>query len=286
MSHTGRKQHRRRTRSEIAKLESQIEAVLTEEPGQSVRHVFYRMTDPRLDVSVAKTESGYRQVQQRCLSMRRDGTIPYYWITDSTRMGWHVHTYDGPADFLRRTAGLYRSILWTSSQPHVEVWCESRSIAGTLLSDCQQLAVSLYPAGGFASDTLCHDAAMSINNLARERAVVIYIGDYDPSGVLIDQDIERKMRSHLHCPLDFKRIAINQNQIDLYGLPAKPRKTTDRRRLDIQTTVEAEAMPAGTLRGILRSAVEHYLPAGALKAAKVAEESEKQTLYSLCDIIS
>ena len=65
-------------------------------------------------------------------------------------------------------------------------------------------------------------------------------------------------------------------QIAQYDLPTKPRKSTERRRLDIEHTVEAEAMPAGLLRRMLRDKIESFLPAGALAAAKVAEESERE----------
>ena len=60
-------------------------------------------------------------------------------------------------------------------------------------------------------------------------------------------------------------------------LPTKPRKTTDRRALHITETVEAEAMPAYLMRGLLRETVETYLPAHALLVAKAAEESAAHT---------
>ena len=43
-------------------------------------------------------------------------------------------------------------------------------------------------------------------------------------------------------------------------------------------TVEAEAMPAGILRGHLRRRIEALLPTGALAAARAAEESERSFL--------
>lgn len=39
---------RRRTNAEVGELDSQIMAVLIEDHPLSIRHVFYRMTDPRL----------------------------------------------------------------------------------------------------------------------------------------------------------------------------------------------------------------------------------------------
>ena len=151
-----------------------------------------------------------------------------------------------------------------------------------MLSDtCRELSVTLYPAGGFASATLCYEAAQVIDRAKRERAVVLYVGDFDPAGLLIDRDIEAKLRGHLDTPLTFKRLAINPLQIEVFDLPTKPRKAGERRRLDVKATVEAEAMPAATMRSMVRDAVESYLPEGALRVAKVAEESERAGMRML-----
>ena len=108
-------------------------------------------------------------------------------------------------------------------------------------------------------------------------------GTIDPAGVLIDQSIEAELREHLDdsAPLTFHRLAVNEDQIARYSLPTKPRKKGERRRQDIRTTVEAEAMPAGDLRRMLRDKVESFLPAGALERAKVAEASEREWLEAV-----
>ena len=272
---------RRATRAELEQLNRQIIEVLELDHPQSVRHAFYRMTDPRLAVPVEKSDAGYDRVQRRCLALRRSGRIPYNWISDTSRRGYHVPTFDGAGDFIEHFSGLYRAALWTKREPLVEVWCESRSLAGVLQADCERLAVSLYPSGGFASATLCYEAACEIDRAGRAEVVVLYIGDYDPAGLLIDQSIETELLKHLHTRLIIRRLAINEVQIGVYDLPTKPRKESDKRRLDVNETVEAEAMPAMILRQIVREAVESYLPPRALQAALVAEESERAGLQML-----
>lgn len=280
----------RRSRGEVDQLESQIYAVLEADHPQSVRHVFYRMTDPRLPVSVEKSENGYRHIQHRITEMRRSGKLPYGWITDATRRGYFTNTFTDKAEFIRRFAGLYRADLWAMADAYVEVWAESRSIAGVIHGDCNDLAVSLYPAGGFSSITLAYQAAEFINDATgngEREANVIYIGDYDPAGVLIDKSIEKELRAHLHSDvvLNFHRIAITEDQIERYDLPTKPRKTGDKRALHVKSTVEAEAMPAHILRTMLREAIERYLPDGALEAARIAEQSEQEGLRILADAL-
>jgi hypothetical protein len=276
----------RRSAEETAQLERQIYAVLAEDHPQSVRHVFYRMTDPRLPVFVEKSDHGYKQVQLRMTEMRRAGTLPYGWITDATRRGHYTNTFSSGADFIRAYAGLYRADLWEFADAYVEVWVESRSIAGVIEADCRDLAVSLFPAAGFSSLTLAYSSAMGINaatDSGRKAAHVVYIGDYDPAGVLIDLSIEKELRQHLHRAVDlsFHRIAITEAQIERYDLPTKPRKAGDKRSTHVKATVEAEAMPAKIMRRLLRDSIEAFLPDGALEIAKVAEKSERAGLLVL-----
>jgi hypothetical protein len=277
---------RRRTKDEVAQLDAQIISVLRGDHPQSVRHVFYRMTDPRLREPVEKSDRGYRHVQHRIVELRRDGSIPYNWITDASRTGYFTNTYSSRAEFLLSVKSLYRADLWQQSDYYCEVWVESRSIAGVVRRDCRELAVSLYPCGGFASISQAHEAAEDINARDERRPVVVfYIGDYDPAGVLIDVALERELITHLDddIELDFRRIAISEDQIGAYDLPTKPRKAGDRRSTHIESTVEAEAMPAGIMRSLLRDEIEALLPNGALLVAKVAEESERLWLDQLAD---
>jgi hypothetical protein len=246
------------------------------------------MTNPRLPEPVEKTDQGYAQVQDRIVKMRRAGTLPYGWITDATRRGYLTDTFSDAGDFLRRVKGLYRADLWQPSDFYCEVWTESRSIAGVIQDDCEDLAVSLYPCGGFASISLAYQAAEYINSRRDGKHVVIlFIGDYDPAGVLIDVALEQELRKHLRPDVDmtFARLAITHQQIRKHDLPSKPRKPTDRRVPELLETVEAEAMPAHLLRGMLRKEIDLLLPPNALAVAKAAEESERSRLNLITSLI-
>ena len=67
-----RRQHQGRDR---AARHAKSYDVLREDHPQSVRHVFYRMTDPRLEEPVEKSDHGYRHVQDRLKKLRRAGRI-------------------------------------------------------------------------------------------------------------------------------------------------------------------------------------------------------------------
>ena len=222
-------------------------------------------------------------MQSRVVGMRRAGLISYGSISDSTRRGYHVATYGSAAEALRRWTQSYRANLWQDAGVYVEVWCESRSIAGVIHDLCRELAVSLYPSGGFTSLTLAHGAALGINEATNDGdlpARVIYIGDYDPAGVLIDVKIEEEIREHLHqeVDLEFYRLAVRPEQIEAMNLSTKPRKAGERRAWHVTQTVEAEAIPAQTLRSMVKSEIEVMLPPGSMAATLAAEESERKMI--------
>ncbi len=278
----------RRTKAEMEMFDRQLIDLARADHPQSVRHLFYQTTDPRLAAHVEKSEHGYRKVQQRVAQLRQRGLIPFSWITDASRHGYHVATYEDGADFLRSNAGAYRADIWRDAGVYCEVWVESRSIAGVIHDECRRLAVSLYPSGGFTSISFAYQAAEYIRDYARGRPVVVfYIGDYDPAGVLIDTDIEKKLKLHLGegISLDFRRIGITAEQIAEFDLPLKPRKMGDRRAPHIKHTVEAEAMPAHILRALLRHELETLLPPDAVEVASIEERSVRAYLDELADLM-
>ncbi len=277
----------RRTKGQVKTLDDQIVQALAECHPQSVRHVFYLMTDPRLDEPVSKTEKGYRAIKHRLKELRRSGRVPYHFINDMSRRGYHVATFGDAEDFIRRMRAVYRADLWETADVYVEVWCESRSIAGVIEPLCKELCVSLYPSGGNTSMTLAYQAAMNINDLyAGRRVVIFYVGDYDPAGVIIDVGIERELRQHLNkdVSLKFVRVAITEEQIKAYNLPTKPRKESEKRAPQVKVTVEAEAMPPAKLRQLLRGEIEALLPPRAMEVTRAAEESEREIMGQLAQV--
>lgn len=278
----GSRRGRPRTKR-MRQIAEQILAILAEDFPQSVRHIFYRLLDPTLPEAVPKTTGGYKCVQRELVELRRSGRVHYSWISDTTRWGYYTSTHMHAADAIRAAAHAYRVDLWTQADTYVEVWTESRSMAGVIRNVIDELAVPLYAAGGFTSLTLAFQAAEHIRELAKGRPVrIIYVGDWDPAGVMIDENIMRELRTHLpKLDIEEVRLAITAEQAG--RLPSKPRKSDEKRRPDIRRTVEAEAMPAGELRALLRRTVEEYLPAQALANIKMVEHEERQSLLEMAE---
>ena len=59
------------SKADLQQLDEQIVSALRKSRPQSVRHIFYLMTNPRLQRPVDKTEHGYERVQRQCVNLRR-----------------------------------------------------------------------------------------------------------------------------------------------------------------------------------------------------------------------
>ena len=79
--------------------------------------------------------------------------------------------------------------------------------------------------------------------------------------------------------MTFHRLAVNDDQIDTMGLPTRPPKRSDIRSPEVTRAVEAEAIPAPTMRGIVASALETLIPEKVLKFQREIEKQEKSYVY-------
>ena len=270
----------RRSPEEMDTLRSAIYAVAESDNPVSIRHIFYRMVVQGL---VEKTDKGYQQLQKATVDMRDAGELPYEWIEDSSRRAYWNTGYAGLDSYAKAAARLYRRDYWTDTDTLVEVWCESRSLVGALGQVCTEYVVPLFPSSGFSSLSFTYQAADHIIRSKRSHAVILYVGDYDQAGVLIDKAIESRLRDFLvdwPGELTFHRLAVNDDQIDTMALPTRPPKASDTRSKEVTRAVEAEAIPAPTMRGIVSAALQELIPEKVLRFQREIEKQERNTVYS------
>ena len=261
-------------------LRSAIYAVAEIDRPVSIRHIFYRMVTQNL---VEKSNKGYQQLQKATVDMRDTKALPYSWIEDSSRHAYWNTGYAGVGNYAEAAASLYRRDYWDSTDLLVEVWCESRSLAGVLGQVCREYVVPLFPSSGFSSLSFTYQAAVHIIESGRAHAVILYVGDYDQAGVLIDRAIEDRLRDFLASwegELTFHRLAVNDDQIDTMGLPTRPPKASDTRSPEVTRAVEAEAIPAPAMRGIVSSSLQELIPERVLTVQRLVEKQERNDIYT------
>jgi len=233
---------------------------------------------------VEKTEKEYKQTIGRLLvKMRKEGHLNYGWIADGTRWMRKPRTHTGLKNALEDTLRYYRRDVWQDQGVYVEVWCEKEAMAGVLYEETYKWDVPLFVTRGFSSITFLHSAAQEIN--ATEKPTYLYyLGDHDPSGLGISQQVEAGLRQHVskHIPIHFERICITPEQIEQYQLPTRPTKQTDSRAKGFKgDSVELDAMPARILRGLVANAIVQHIDDDAKEQTMQIEQLERQTLENV-----
>lgn len=240
----------------------------------SVRHVYYLAVSDGL---VDKHRPGYMKVQRALVKLRREGRIPYSWITDNSRSAFRVDTWGGVDGFLADVAGLYRRQLWSQSPWRVEVWCESDSIAGTVVGVARRWRVPVFPTRGHSSETFAYNAVQEWAATPHRQPVVLYIGDHDPHGLEIEESLADKLVRFADREIRFVRLAVTWPQVQELGLTG----TTPKKNYGYGLAVEAEALPPDMLRAAVDDAIGSYIDRDQLATIERVEAEERELLYEL-----
>jgi hypothetical protein len=269
----------RRTRAEIQSIKDELSAILEAQHPATVRQVFYLAETRGL---VPKTEHGYDAVGRYLLQMRVDGRVPFAWVADHTRWARKPPSHASLGAALQSTVRNYRRSLWDGQPAYVEVWCEKDALAGVLYEETRAWDVPLMVTRGFSSVTFLHEAAAEIRGKDRP-AYLYYFGDHDPSGVAVDQSIERRLRQFApEAEIHFRRVAVLPEQVTAWGLPARPTKCSDSRSKTFRgDSVEVDAISPVRLRQLVRENIERHIDRHAWEATRAAERAERETLRRL-----
>lgn len=247
-------------------------------PPMTVRQVFYRAEAEGL---VAKSDKGYRQIQYNLLHMRRQGIIPYSFISDATRWQRKPTTYDSIEDMLKDSSASYRRALWSAQDSYVEIWLEKNALAGVFSGITYEYDVGLMVSVGFSSETYLYEASEVIKeqNARGKLCYVFHFGDYDPSGVGIGTDIERKLQG-FGADVLFQRVAVTPDQILDMDLPTRPTKQSDSRarHFESNVSVELDAIHPNVLRQMITETIDSVVDQKQLEAVRRAEQLERESL--------
>lgn len=272
----------RRTSAELEEVDEAIVAAVEADKPVTLRGVYYRVVSAG---AVAKTEDGYRLIGRQLLKLRRAGRVSYGDITDGTRFLRTLKTWNGWEDALRNTAATYRRDLWHNQPAEVMIFTEKDAISGAIMPVIDRWDVPLGVLRGYSSESFSWSVAQYV--CAARAGVYIYqLGDHDPSGVDAWRafaakvtDFARERYSDVENWLEFQRIAVTPEQIEMWNLPTRPTKRSDTRSARFAgESVEVDAIPARQLRELVEDSIVQHVDAEAYRITREAERSERDIL--------
>lgn len=289
----------RRGRPRNEQIRDQVAALVLENRPATVRQIYYLGIGRYWEKDTNGDRSAYNKVCRLIGEMREEGRIPWGWIADNTRWVRQQQMFSDVDSAFERWAGTYRRDRWQSQYDHVEVWCESDSIAGVINPITRPLGIGLYVCRGQSSKTFVYEAVETYRSLPEDKqcVVVLYVGDHDCSGIAIPRSIEERIARYGDDELPevyFKRVAVRPDDVAGGTLQthAINRKDTNYRRfteycrengLNPDVAIEVEALPPAVLRDRLRNEIESYIDDDAWVAEAAAEESEQEILRRIME---
>ncbi len=235
----------------------------------SVRAVCYQLFNRHVIASMAKSETNRVSVQltdARELPSRDPYHIPWHWIVDETREPERVSACDDLDGYLDTVKGAYRRDRWTYQPTRVEVWSEKGTVRGTLTPVLREYGVTFRALHGFSSATVLHEAADESLRMEQDM-VVLYIGDWDPSGLRMgERDIPERLERY-DARIQFQRIALTQRHCQQLG--PRPSFLATTKKLDRnyrwfvdnygERCWELDALDPVRLRGVVERAIRKHI---------------------------
>lgn len=251
--------------------------ILFEQQPMTVRQVFYQAVTRGM---IDKTEREYKGTVVRLLGeMRIGGRVPFGWIADSTRWMRKPNTWSSLEACLKSTAKHYRRSVWDDQDDYIEIWMEKDALAGVMVDVTAEWDVPLMVTRGYASLSFLMSSAETIRETISP-TTIYYFGDYDPSGLDIGRNVEKRLREFSERDdLTFERVAVTPEQIDEFNLPTRPTKKTDTRSKNFKgESVELDAIPPDDLRALVRDCIEQHIDHDTHKGLMLVEAEERKIL--------
>lgn len=265
-------------------IRSAIDALEVTYEHMTVRGTFYKVESQGI---VPKTEAGYRKVQRQLDQMRREGLLRWSFIVDGTRWRRKPDSYADVGDYVTEMARSYRRDLWRSQGVRLEIWLEKDALADLITDVTHEWDVSLMVSRGQSSITFLRAAAMEakLQWEQAELATHIYcLYDHDAGGERATRTIERDLPGFApDVPIYVHRLALDEEQIEEWGLPTRPpkKKDPDAKKWGDRPNVELDAIDPHLLTGLVEQAVTSHIDEHAWKVEQAVEAEERAGLLAL-----
>jgi hypothetical protein len=273
---------------ETLQLVARAKGILEDLHPHSVRGVCYQLFVNHWLRSMAKLDTD--KVSKHLVWAREQGIIPWEWIVDESRPDGHVAQWTDFAAYMRTVERSFRLDYWAQQPLRVQVWSEKATVSGILGPVLHAYGVDWCYVHGYNSASKVHEKAEDSLRDARQ-LIVLYVGDYDCSGMHMNEhDLPRRLARYGGRVI-LRRIALTAEDVATMDTLAYPAKRTDSRynwyvaRYGTRAW-ELDAMNPNDLRTRVEEVIRSYIEWPTWERCKLTEDATKETIRNLVPIIS
>lgn len=258
----------------------------------TLRQLYYQFVSRDL---IPNTQKEYKKLGDAINNGRLAGLISWEAIVDRTRNLERNPSWEDPKSFMESVVPQFKIDYWQNQPNYVEVWIEKDALIGVIERICRKLDVPYFSCRGYTSQSEMWSAGQRLAERITEgkRAVIIHLGDHDPSGKDMTRDIEDRINLFLgvdygSSEFEVNRIALNMDQVRKYNPPPNPAKMTDARAEDYvrefgRQSWELDALDPKVLPGLIEKTVREYMDDKEWKKTMKLQGEYASQLESLTD---
>jgi hypothetical protein len=277
-------------RDDTLAVVDQANEIITEYARQgyslTLRQLYYQFVSRDL---LPNRQESYKRLGDIIVKGRLGGLVDWHAIEDRTRTLRSSGPYwDDMEQILRATPSAYSVDPWEDQDTRVEVWIEKDALLGVIEGVCNDLHVAYFSCRGYVSWSEMYVAAQRIHDRWQQenaRTVILHLGDHDPSGVQMTEDIEDRLRRLWvdEDVLEVHRIALTMDQVEQYDPPPNPAKITDSRATSYiaeygHSSWELDALEPAVLAALIEDHVVGRRDEDLFEAAVRREEEGREDL--------
>lgn len=223
---------------------------------------------------------------------RLAGLVDWDAIKDITRYLRELSHWTNPQSVIRSAAYSYSLDKWQGQQYRPEVWIEKDALVGLISGICEQYDVPYFACKGYTSQSeMFATGQRLLHHIQNEQEpYIIYLGDHDPSGMDMTQDIIKRLEmfteSYEGDDFFIKRIALNHSQVLQYNPPPNPTKLTDSRANKYVDEFgmecwELDALEPNVIVDLIREEIYGIRDVDKLEEIEEQEKREKEELNQI-----
>ena len=270
-------------------VEAALEVFKQYDTALTLRQLYYRLVSRHL---FPNTINSYKRLSRLMVKARETRDVPVNCLEDRSRriLGRGDAGFVSAEEFLKkRIASLresykeFRLPMWVDQPNYILVSLEKDALSRLVSDIANQYSVRTFPTRGYPSFTYVQRMASYMRNrLSGKPTVVLYFGDFDPSGVDIERDLSERLGKYNAGDFTVVRVALTDEQITKYDLPPMPVKTSDARSEAFleaygNKSVELDALDPNTLKFMVAQSISSHINLDAWK--KKEAEIEKLKLW-------
>lgn len=259
----------------------------------TLRQLYYQLVSKNL---ILNNEKQYLRLSRILSDGRLMGLVDWDAIEDRLRQIRAVPTWGSPKEILATAIEQYQLDRHQGQRTYIEILLEKEALAQVVTRAANPYQAPVLVNRGYGSTTAMYDIYQRCTSAfleGKEKAVILYLGDHDPSGLDMVEDIRKRVGMMLESDnnaqhFTVEHIALTKTQIREHNPPPNPAKLTDTRAKKYiekhgRVSWEIDALPPSVLDRLVEDSILRHLDLSAFQQWEAKEAEQKELMKALLE---